>query len=807
MGVDYQQKAIMLKRFFMLFLLTLCPRAFGAEVNLALKKSYTILPKPNYSLCTDKFDSVQLTDGKTYGSSWFKKSTVGWSGMSQAPEVIIDLKKKAYISRVKVHSIGGGAALVEYAQFIAILVSENGRSFGLVRLMECDDLPRGRKGRIPHTFVLKDLGAEGRFVKVLMQPGRSKHLFLDEIEVIGEVRPSAKSKVRRGKLRQFSNSSELISAIEKQLQLKEKIAATIEAVGQHRGKLGTSFFKSITSELERLSANFALPINELFSADKLLGINNDVGVIRAKIYRQIYKKPYACVPANPMEVLNEKDMPIAEEAGDLGLHVEFWQGEYESAAINIINCTDKTMSVNVSVSPLAGPGGVTIDSKETFTIRRAVFVSAAWVGSIADALVLQNGKSFELEAGCVSQMWLTIFNPRLTAGAYKGCVAVSVVSEGEKLPIETIPININVPEIKFPQTVAVNSCVWAYPEIAAETKNSLAEAAQDLKRHYTNVVVAHGNHSLPFPKKRFVGAKSVFKVDYSDIDRLIQMNNYARTYLFFLNFNTKHKRELFGEWMTPAWKKKFSSWLREWAEHLKRTGIGYDRFAIYPFDEMLGDEFYELARLIKSIDPRMRIYANSFGKGPRDFMRFKNVIDIWCLRDSYCVLHPDWLALIKGFGTEVWTYGPKGPGKANHPYIYYRLMPWRAFKRGQTGAGFWTYVDYYKKQGWDDTGTPFGYYGVIYGSRIQSAVDTLGEDIVPSRRWEGWREGIEDYQYLYELQKAIDSTRDSNPQKAKEAKQILDTQVDYVLRQPDNCDAAYQARRKITAALLKLTEQ
>ena len=228
---------------------------------------------------------------------------------------------------------------------------------------------------------------------------------------------------------------------------------------------------------------------------------------------------------------------------------------------------------------------------------------------------------------------------------------------------------------------------------------------------------------------------------------------------------------------------------------------------MYPFDETLCDEFYELARLIKSIDPKIRIYANSFGKGPADFMRFKNLTDIWCLRNRYCVQHPNWLATIKRFGKEVWTYEALGPGKANHPYSYYRLMPWRAFKRGQTGAGFWNYVDYYKTKGWDDTGRPHGYYGVVYGSRIQNAVDTLSEDIVPSRRWEAWREGIEDYQYLYELQKAIDLTRQSNPQKARQAQRILDTQVDYVLKRPNDFDAAYQARQNITAALLQLIDR
>lgn len=80
----------------------------SAEVNLALNKSYTISPKPNYNLCTDAFDDVQLTDGKRYGSDWFSKSTVGWSGMATAPEITIDLEKKSAIDQVRVYSIGGG---------------------------------------------------------------------------------------------------------------------------------------------------------------------------------------------------------------------------------------------------------------------------------------------------------------------------------------------------------------------------------------------------------------------------------------------------------------------------------------------------------------------------------------------------------------------------------------------------------------------------------------------------------------------------------------------------------------------------
>lgn len=547
----------MSKRLFILLLLVLYPRAVSAEINLALHKSYTISPKPNYRLCTDEGDKLQLTDGKSYGSDWRSRSTVGWQGMVTTPEITIDLEKKSYIDEVRVHSIGGGAAGVKYPAFIAVLVSEDGENFGCVRLIDSDDLPAGKHGsvvKVAHTFVARDLRAEGRFVKVLIVPKKNRYIFLDEVEVVGDRSRWGVKAIRPQKLKQFTDSFKLVSTIEKQLRLKEKIAATIETAGRYRGKLDVNFCKGILSELEQLADDFAQSRGELFPAEKLSELNRSLNIIRSKIYSEICKKPYACVPVNPMEVLKEKDMPIPDAAQDLQLDIELWQGEYESAAINIINCTDKAMRLCISVSPLTGPGGVSIDSKGVFTIRRGVFANATSVGPIADALVLQNERPFSLESGSVVQIWLTIFNPVLAAGNYRANIAIAAILGGQKLPIETVPITINVSQIKFPRTAALNSCVCAYPQVAPETRDSLAEAMEDLRSHHTNVFVAHSS-DIPFPRRRPVGARSVFEADYSHIDRLIAMSKYARTYLFFFNFREKQRDwGRFGEWMTPAWK-------------------------------------------------------------------------------------------------------------------------------------------------------------------------------------------------------------------------------------------------------------
>ncbi|MEJ2649170.1 MAG: hypothetical protein P8016_12290 [Sedimentisphaerales bacterium] len=461
-----------------------------------------------------------------------------------------------------------------------------------------------------------------------------------------------------------------------------------------------------------------------------------------------------------MKIAYEKEMPLHESAKEI--NVGMWQNEYESAAINIINCSDDAMKMSVSVSPLLKSDGQKIDSSKTFTVRRAHYVMASEIGSIADALILQGEKAFEIEPGQLIQIWLTIFNPQLTAGYYQARIAVSASrSNGEHLPIETIPVNLRVYKNRLPDKIALNTCG---------------------------------------------------KLDYSRLDKIIGQRRYARTFLLGMNFSAAKKDSgRFGDvqWMTDAWKKVFASWLKNLVTHLKELGIGYDRFALYPFDESIADEYYDLARLIRSIDPKIRLYANSFGKGPDEFMRFRNLIDIWCLQDSHIVKHAEWFKIIKNFDTQMWTYECFEPMKAQQPYSYYRLLPWRAFQRNQDGAGFWIY--YYGlgfEPGavpWNDTLRPHGFSGVVYGSK-SSPVTGLTENIIPSRRWEAWREGVEDYQYLYELQQAINRAQATDSEAARNARKILNEQVMRVLGNPDDCDNVYEAREILTETLLKLTK-
>ncbi|MHC4153417.1 MAG: hypothetical protein ACYST6_00605 [Planctomycetota bacterium] len=775
----------------------------GAETNLALGRSYTISPKPNYPLCTDKLDSVQLTDGKASGSSWFRKSTVGWHGIKHAPEITVDLKRLSIIEEIRVHSIGGGAALVEYPALVAVFVADNGTDFRFVGLVDSRDLPRGGQGpsgKVPHTFVIKTRPAKARFVKLLFKPGGS-HLYLDEIEVIG-FRADKGLRPVSGPV--FTDGAEMIKSAERHLGLRDKVESAGKVLTDHKNRFSDETRQSILLRLRRLQEHFA-PIDELFSDERFAGIDREVDTVRSLIYNQIYKKPYVCLKANPMDVLKEADMYVVDAAGADKLDITLWQREYESAAINIINCTESPLNVSVHLSPVAGPQETKRSSSNAITLRRGILVYAERMGFIADPLVLVGEKPFRLGPGCITQLWMTVFDPSLKPGDYKVSLAVQASSQGRQLPLQTMSISIHIDPIRFPETPALNACCWAHPYSSYKIKENLPAAMRNLDSHHTNVLVVQ--HWRPLPQ-RVSKTGVITKPDYSRFDRLVKMSDYCKAIVLYLGFGPKRKyKGRFGKllWMSPAWKRAFSDWLTDLSAHLSQIGVDHERFAIYPFDETLGDEFYDLARLIKSVDPRIRIFANSFGKGPEDFRRFKELIDIWCLQELYIDRHPEWLAEVKSFGKPVWTYEAQGPGKTNHPYSYYRLMPWRAFKRGLTGAGFWNYVEYYKTASWNDD-RPKGYYSVVYLS-YNSPVDTLGEEIIPSRRWQAWREGIEDYQYLYELQKRIALVKATDPAKAASAEELLGTQVDFVLDDQQDPARVYHARESINTALRLLLKQ
>ena len=110
----------------------------------------------------------------------------------------------------------------------------------------------------------------------------------------------------------------------------------------------------------------------------------------------------------------------------------------------------------------------------------------------------------------------------------------------------------------------------------------------------------------------------------------------------------------------------------------------------------------------------------------------------------------------------MWTYECEGDAKHQSPLGYYRAQSWLVWRHGLTGIGFWSYCT----SRFDPWTVPRGGqdYLLIY----------QGDGVVISKRWEAVRDGMEDYDLLQQLQKAVNNPPDGvSSETLKAAKHFL----------------------------------
>jgi len=87
-------------------------------------------------------------------------------------------------------------------------------------------------------------------------------------------------------------------------------------------------------------------------------------------------------------------------------------------------------------------------------------------------------------------------------------------------------------------------------------------------------------------------------------------------------------------------------------------------------------------------------------------------------------------------GATMWTYECEGFAKHQSPLGYYRGLAWLAWHHNLTGIGFWSYCTS-QDDPWFAPATRNDYL-LIY----------QGDGVVPSKRWEAVRDGMEDFTLL-----------------------------------------------------------
>lgn len=799
--INRKQQPSTIEHLFFILLLP-CILATGCDAeeeflrNIALNKPYSVTPVPNYPWCTDPGDASQLTDGKKTGAIWTKKSTVGWHKPASVIRIDIDLKGLFRIDTVRAYTTTGGHPDVWTPRYMAVLTSRDGKEYVLAQVIAGGTSTAAKsptkREKQPVTLKAAGLDVSARHVRLLFRPD-VRYVFLDEIEIIGHETDST-TDISKGALLPREGDSSLLRSIEEILDLQESLSSLKERV-DGQVQLTPSRRKELQSKIDLLTGELS-SLKRAGLTQQIQEKRNQIGLLRAQVYQEQFKKPLLCLSANPMAVLKRSDMPSGAPCSSL--QFSLWRAEHETSAVNLASASSQPLEITATIESFADEAGHMYDAKQTFTIRRAEYTFVNTLGFIGDALVRQGGDTFTIQPGRVTQLWITAFNPTLPSGKYRGSLVVNARSgDGQVVSEQSIPLRMHIWPLRMPSTPNGEYFNWAYYGCGTEE-----ETALDLELHHTTVAFLNvAEAALPPRNSRVFQMPN--KASFDRMDRAIRRHSYARQYILFLNFRKEQKDwGRFGQWMSPQWKSNFTAWLRILVRHLRQQGLGYDRWILHAFDETLCDEFLELASFIKQTNPQVRLFADHINDKPATIRKFRDVIDIWCPNERHIRMYPDRLELVRSFGKPVWMYKSQGPGRANDPYSYYRLAHWRAFQYGLNGVGFWVYHDKNGPVVWDEIGNIQGYYGVIYsGSSYPGG--SLDESIVPSRRWEAWREGIEDSEYLRRFEEVFKQQGALVSTESKISGKDIQRQIEDVIRNPGGPNRIHEMRRMISEYLVQ----
>jgi len=463
----------------------------------------------------------------------------------------------------------------------------------------------------------------------------------------------------------------------------------------------------------------------------------------------------AAYAANPWAAFGGADELAEGGPLESEIQVSAFGDEIESAAVNLYNFSDSPRLARVYLSALKQ--GET--EKEALTAREVVAVPTQMLDLSWDALPLLNeGRTVTLPPWEARQVWLTVDAGELAAGDWQGQV------EFRTLDVDSVgaacPVSVKVFDSRLPEEQPLRLCHWGYVHTSV-LKDQPEAALEDQVEHRTNVFVG-----LHFPEAACdEDGNIVGEIDFTAHDEYVKRHAPHGIILFF-----NYQRALKGApQLSDGWKKAHIEYLRAWVAHLAELGVGYDGFALYPVDEPglnpgLADRHVAMGELAREADPKILLYTDPVGSCTMEELKaMAPYVDIWCPnRNGYLIKHnADKLAFIRSTGARVWTYECIDNAKHQSPLGYYRGQAWLAWHYGLTGIGFWSYCT--------------SRFDPWYRADKEYLLIYQGDGVVPSKRWEAVRDGVEDYAMLTVLKAAADKAQEEGraAEAVAEARKLL----------------------------------
>ena len=744
----------------------------GEQKNLVLKRPYTVHPEPSYSLCTDEGDKTQLTDGETRytGGMWTFPTTVGWIAGIDVPVVIhFDLGQETTLSELRFNSAGGGGAdVVEVG--LRVYVSLDDRSYVLGgELPAPPPPPEDQKRRIGVQLRVPLNGARARYVALAaMAPAPHYFVFVDEIEVLGRAPADPGSGLPILSAIPARGAPGLQEALAGGRRASNLLGSLVAPVERHIRCWPEKQARAQQGELEEFRGR-AIAGGKDF--DELRAEVTARHRVRARSVYGVETLAWEVVPDEQFTMLSLPEV----EAPPPNASVHTVVNALEATALGAANLADEAAALTVNVSGREeGTPAVVPRVGRFFETTNAMYVPDALLATDCPQ-VIPPGES--------RLVWLGVESTGAKPGVYDYQVHIRVGGAAHRIALKVV-----VHSVTLSQQTPLATGNWSYLNTG---EGPLLPEVRDSMLAHRLTIGAASMQGLP-GKDAEGNVIRPLEIDFTNLDKFLAFHRDFPQLSWFMPFNSHVERphaDWFGSaaWMSDEFKGIFGEWIEKMVARIRSRGRDYDGFYFQLFDETLDEKVAEIRRLVHSVDPNVRMMITipqASRQTTADLVEAgMNIFVYHAPRVKYAGA-PDGFPLLRTGGRELWLYGAAdsrhGSGKERDPLGFFRYLHWTAFHHGATGVHFWNML-HNRTSGWIDETIHETYWPMVYTNhpKYPSVPDDVrtAERVIPSRRWEYVRMGIEDYMLLAMARKRIDALGARGAEHRRQLRDIVKTVI------------------------------
>lgn len=732
--------------------------------NMALGRPYKLDPPPNYALCKDPSDKVQLTDGQyTRGYFWTQTSTVGWNNTASMV-ITVDLGAVRPIRGVSFNT-AAGRANVTWPAGIAVVVSDDGKTFypagELINLSM-------RHGAAPndyaiHRFWTDALQTHGRYVSFLVTSG-GPYSFVDEIEIYrGD--ESWLAIPFEGEGLKDARAYLLHAAFEQ--RIRKDALAIRTAANDLSGPPKQEILKElddIEREIPQMSrrhdpmARVTLPFDPLHAR---------IFKAQSMLWRANQRPAITLWAANPWDPIGIHALPPTGAPSQT--RVAMMSREFRSTALNVANAGHQPLELLVSIEDLPGgtnPPYIRVHEVAWTDTRAGDAVAAA----LPDARRQGDRFAINVPAGIVRQIWFTFHPTDVEPGEYRGLIRLS--ADNTAL---TAPLALKIYPMRFPDRPSLHLGGWDYTDTIRGrdvTDGNRDALVRHLAEHFVDSPWAS---SAVMPQDR--------KTDR--FDRWIALWPRARQYCVFAAVGESCGGSKMG---TPEFDRKVRDWITFWSDHAKTKGLRPDQLVVLLVDEPAEERRDKIilhwARPIRAANTGIKLFEDVCHPDPlKADQEMIAMCDVLCPNRPRFLTSPqeyrDYFTRRRELGTELAFYSCNIGARIADPYAYFRLQAWTAWQSGAKASYFWSFGDSGGGSSWNEYS--------MRGTTCFTPVFLEPVAVTGGKHMEAIRESAEDYEYLVMLRDRVAraAKAGNNGPAFERAKHLLAVAAKKVLNAPD----------------------